>query len=93
MPDDARSLVDVHIPADLAERLGGPGPGLDRRALEALAVAAYQVGELTAYELRQMLGIETSYELDGFLKARGVYEPIMLEDVRRDVETLKRLGY
>lgn len=93
MPDDARSLVDVHIPADLAKRLGGPGPGLDRRALEALAVAAYQVGELTAYELRQMLDIETSYELDGFLKARGVYEPIMLEDVRRDVETLKRLGY
>src|SRR4051794_36895289 len=46
MPDDARP-VDVHTPAVLAERLGGPGPGLDRRALEALAVAAYQAGDLT----------------------------------------------
>ena len=91
MPDT--HTVDVHIPAAFAERLGGPGPGLDRRALEALAVAAYQAGELTAYELRQTLGIETRHELDGFLKERGVFEPVTVEDVRRDVETLKRLGY
>ena len=77
MPDDART-VDVHIPATLADRLGGPGPDLDRRALEALAIAAYQVSDLTNYELRQMLGIETRHELDGFLKARGVYEPATL---------------
>ena len=91
MPDT--HTVDVRIPATLADRFGGPGPGLDRRVLEALAVAAYQAGELTAYELRQILGIETRYELDGFLKERGVYEPVTLGDVRRDVETLKRLGY
>lgn len=88
MRDDAR-LVDVHIPATLAERLGGPGPRLDRRALEALAVEAYQAGHLTAYELRQLLGIETRYELDGFLKARGVYEPVTLEDIRRDLADLR----
>jgi hypothetical protein len=92
MPDDTRT-VDVHIPVALADRLGGPGPGLDRRALEALAIAAYQSGELTAYELRLMLGIETRYELDGFLKERGVYEPVTLEDIHREVETLKRLGF
>lgn len=93
MPDDARPPVAVHIPAALADHLGGPGPALDRQALEALAVGAYQAGTLTAYELRLVLGIETRYELDGFLKARGVYEPVTLEDIRRDAETLKRLGY
>ena len=87
MPDT--HTVDVHIPAALAERLGGPGPGLDRRALEALAISAYQAGDLTAHELRQMLGIETRYELDGFLKARGVYEPVTPEDVRRDLDDLR----
>jgi hypothetical protein len=81
--------VAVHIPAELAERLGGPGPGLDRQALEALAVAAYQAGELTAYELRLMLDIETRHELDGFLKARGVCEPVTLDDIRRDLEDLR----
>jgi hypothetical protein len=91
MPADDRT-VDVHIPASLAERLGGPGPGLDRRALEALAVAAYRAGDLTHFELRQLLGFETRYELDGFLKARGVYEPVTLGDIRRDIADLKAFG-
>ena len=88
MPDDTRTVA-VHIPAALADRLGGPGADLDRQALEALAVRAYQAGELTAYELRLMLGIETRHELDGFLKARGVYEPVTQEDIRRDLEDLR----
>lgn len=87
MPDT--HTVDVHIPAGLAVRLGGPGPGLDRRALEALAIVAYQAGELTHFELRETLGIETRYELDDFLKARGVYEPVTPEDIRRDLEDLQ----
>lgn len=87
MPDT--HTVAVHISAALADHLGGPGPALDRQAQEALAVAAYQAGELTSHELRQMLGIETRYELDGFLKARGVYEPVTPEDFRRDLEDLR----
>lgn len=91
MPDDART-VDVHIPAALAERLGGPGPALDRQALEALAVAAYQAGELTRFELRETLGIETRHELDGFLKARRVNDGMTLEEWQREQDTLDRLG-
>ena len=53
MPDT--HTVDVHIPADLADRLGGPGPALDRQVLEALALAAYQAGTLSKYELRLTL--------------------------------------
>ncbi len=87
MPDT--HTVDVHIPADLAHRLGGPGPALDRQALEALALAAYQAGTLTAYELRLTLGIETRHELDGFLKKRGVFLAYTMEDVRRDLGDLK----
>ena len=36
-----------------------------------------------------MLGIETRFELDGFLKVRGVHEPVTLQDIRRDVADLK----
>jgi hypothetical protein len=84
--------VDVHIPAALAERLGGPGPALDRQAVEALALAAYQAKTLTAYKLRLTLGIETRYELDGFLKARGVNDGMTPEEWRREQEALDRLG-
>ncbi len=62
------------------------------QALEALALAAYQTGTLTAYELRLALGIETRHELDGFLKARGVNDGMTAEEWRREQETLDRLG-
>jgi hypothetical protein len=87
MPDT--HTVDVHIPMVLADRLGGPGPGLDRRVVEALALSAYQDGDLSRFELREILGIETRDELDGYLKARGVYEPVTLEDVGRDIADLR----
>ena len=90
MPDTY--TVDVHIPADLAHRLSDPGPALDRQTLEALALAAYQAGTLTAYELRLTLGIETRYELDDFLKARGVNDGMTPQEWRREQETLDRLG-
>ncbi len=79
------------IPDDLAERLGAAGD-IARRALEAFGVAEYQAERLTEAELRRMLGFETRYELDGFLKERGVFLAYTMEDVRRERETLDRLG-
>jgi hypothetical protein len=35
----------------------------------------------------------TPYELDGFLKAHDVWIECSVEDIRRDVETLERLGF
>jgi len=32
-------------------------------------------------------------EVDGFLKAHGVYEPCTVEEINRQVETLARLGF
>jgi Uncharacterised protein family (UPF0175) len=83
--------VILPIPDDLAERLGAAGD-VARRALEAFGVAEYQADRLTESELRRMLGFETRYELDGFLKARGVFLAYTMEDVRRERETLDRLG-
>lgn len=90
MPDT--HTVDVHIPAALAERLGGPGPGLDRRVLEAVAVEAYRAGRLTHFELRELLGFETRFELDGFLKGREVDDGITLKEWEQEQQTLDRIG-
>ncbi len=43
--------------------------------------------------LRRLLGFETSYEIDGFLKAHGVYEDITMADIERDVAELRGLGF
>jgi hypothetical protein len=85
--------VTVHIPDDLAEPLKAAAGDLPRRALEALALEEYKSGHITKAQLRRLLGFETGYELDGFLKTHGVLMKVTAEDLRRDVETLQRLGF
>ncbi len=83
----------VRIPDDLAERLGADVATLERRALEALVAEEYRAGRLHKPDLRRLLGFETSYEIDGFLKAHEVYDGITLDELDRQLETLDRLGF
>ena len=84
--------LTVEIPDDLARQLSAAGGDLSRRALEALALEEYKSGRLTEDALRRMLGFTTRYQLDGFLKAHGVWVDYTVEDFRREVGALKRLG-
>ncbi len=85
--------VTVHIPDDLAGPLKAAAGDLSRRALEGLALEEFKSGHLTKAQLRRLLAFETRYELDGFLKAHGILMSVTAEDVRRDVQTLQRLGF
>jgi Uncharacterised protein family (UPF0175) len=82
----------VRIPDDLAERLGADAAALERRALEALAADEFRAGRLNKPDLRRLLGLETSYEIDGFLKAHGVYHDYTLADLEHEREAFARLG-
>ena len=84
--------LNVEIPDDLGQRLGAGGDDLSRRALEGFAVEEYKAGRINKAELRRLLGFDTRYELDGFLKAHGVWMNYTAEDLRREVATLQRLG-
>ena len=84
--------LNVEIPDDLAQRLSAGGGDLSRRALEAFAVEEYRAGRVTKAELRRLLGFDTRYELDGFLKAHDVWMNYTIDDLRREVATLQRLG-
>src|SRR5437879_1054853 len=81
--------ITVHIPDDLAQRLGR---NLPRRALEALALEELKRGRLSKPELRRLLGFGTRAALDGFLKAHHVYIEYTIDDFARDREDLHRLG-
>lgn len=81
--------VILRIPDEIAERLTAGGADLAREALEGFALEAFRTGRLTRHELRLVLGIETRHELDGFLKERGVFEPMTPEDIQRDLEDLR----
>jgi hypothetical protein len=84
--------VTVQIPDDLASRLGTRND-LSRRALEALAAEEYKRGRLTKPDLRRLLGFETGHQIDEFLKAHDVFEDYTLEDLEREREGLRRLGF
>jgi hypothetical protein len=74
--------ITVQLPDDLAQR---PNPA--REALEAFAIEGYRSGALSAYQVRLLLGFETRYELDGFLKDHQVWEhAYSVEDLEKDAE-------
>ena len=80
--------ITVQLPDDLAEH---ENPG--REALEALVAEGYRNGLLSKKQARNMLGFETGYEFDGFLKHwqidRGAYG---IEDYKSDLKTLSTLS-
>lgn len=84
--------VTLEIPDEVIGKLAAPGQDPARAALEAVAIEGYRSGSLSAYQTRRLLGFETGYELDGFLKAHNVWEhAYSLEDLERDRETLNDL--
>jgi predicted HTH domain antitoxin len=78
--------ITVQLPDDLAQR-----PDAARAALEAFAIEGYRSGALTARQVRSLLGFETRYELDGFLKARGVWDrAYSAEDLESDIQGFEK---
>jgi len=82
--------VTFQIPDDVANR-GTAAGDLSRRALEAFTLEELRAGRITEVELRMMLGLER-IELDGFLKAHGIYQEYTLEDFEEERSALKELG-
>ena len=60
--------VMLEIPDDLLAALETPGQELARSVFEAVVLEAYRERKLSTAQLRRLLGFETGYELDGFLK-------------------------
>ena len=84
--------VTVEIPDEIAARMMNGGGDLSRRVLEAWAAEGYRLGFLHKPDLRRLLGFQTSYEIDGFLKAHNVFDDYTLEDFEAERQALKEAG-
>ena len=84
--------VIVEIPDEFSRQILPAGQDPSRALLEEAALKAFCEDRVTAYELRLILGFDTRYQLDGFLKERGIdhgaYSP---EDLEQDARTMDRL--
>ena len=58
-------------------------------ALEALAAQGYRDGKLTHAEVQQMLGFNSRWDTDKFLKQAGAYLDYTEADLERDLETAR----
>ena len=76
--------VTLEVPEDLAPLLGDNAARLSRAALEALALEGLRSGKISVAQARRLLGIQSRYEMDGFLKAHEIFLPLTVEDVERD---------
>jgi hypothetical protein len=81
--------MDVHInvPEEIARQFAAEPGGIARAAVEALAAEGLRSARLTVYQARQLLGIRSRYEMDGFLKARGLFLAATMEEVVADSQT------
>ena len=79
--------ITLEIPDELADTIGASREDLSRAALEALGLEAYRQRRISAYQLRNMLGIPSRFDLDAFLKEHKV-ETYTMEDFEQDWATI-----
>jgi len=84
--------VTLHIPDEVVNQMNVTATDLSRRALEGLAIDGYRGGTISDPDLLRVLGFQTRYELDGFLKAHGFYHDVTMADIEHDLADLKSLG-
>jgi hypothetical protein len=61
--------IHLNVPEEIARSFGEDSLSVERAALEALALEGIRSGSLSRGEVRRLLGLQTRYEVDGFLKA------------------------
>ena len=87
---DLTMQITLELPEDIAKELECKWMDLPRAALESLALEAYRSQALTTAQLRRLLGFETRFQVDAFLKEHEVYE-VTVADFEHDRETLSQL--
>jgi hypothetical protein len=84
--------ITLTIPDNLAAEIqDGSATPLSRRLLELAALEGYKSGIFTLPQIQALLGFESRFELDGFLKAHGVLFDYSPEELAREEETSRWL--
>jgi predicted HTH domain antitoxin len=84
--------IQLDLPEELSLVLAASGRDLSRAALEAIALESYREHKLSTAQLQRLLGFESRYALDGFLKEREVWLEYAWQDLEQDRQTHERLG-
>lgn len=78
--------ITLNVPEDIARHLASQGQDISRAALELMVIEAYREHKLTTEQVHRLLGFESRYELDGFLKAHAVWLDYTTDDLDREAK-------
>jgi len=81
----------IPIPDDVAKKVQDRWEDIPGRVLESFALAAYNDGIITEYEVQKILDISSRWELEEFLKKNKVYLYYTEEDLEQDLKNLEKV--
>ena len=84
-------VITLEIPEELAQRLNADPSQISRQAIEALVLELHRQGKLTEAEVGRLLGIESRFQIEGFLKAHGVELAYTREDLEYERQVHREL--
>lgn len=81
------------IPDDVAEEIqNGSSAPLARRLLELAAIKAYEADIITKYQVQEMLGLESRFDVDALFKVYDMRDySFTLEELERERAVAARL--
>ena len=85
-------VITVEIPEELAKRLGADPAQLPRQAVEALVLEAHRQGKLSEAEIGRLLGMESRFRIERFLKDHGVELAYSRDDLEYERQVHRELG-
>jgi Uncharacterised protein family (UPF0175) len=84
--------ITLNIPDEVQRKAqSGQNGASVRPLLEYIGVELYKADIITGPQLQEMLGLATRYQLDGVLKAHGVFFDYSPEELEHEAETIKFL--
>lgn len=84
--------LEVQLPHELDDAIGGLRPAMSAAAREAALVEAYRRSAISPSELRSALNI-SRLDLDAVLKRHGVVEDLMtVEEFENDLAAARQLS-
>lgn len=84
--------IAIQIPDEVGRALMARGADVTRAVLEAVAIEAYRSGVITPAQVQEMLGLRSRWETESFLHRTEAYHDYTMEDLDRDIATIRDLS-
>jgi hypothetical protein len=84
--------VTLDLPEELLEFLGNDANVLSAAAREALVLEGVRSRKLSTFQARRILGMESRFQIESFLKEHGIDLPLSFDQVRKDSDTALSLS-